>query len=48
MTAEKKTDQGSKPTGNGRKTWIPRTPVDVVLDQIKKQEHKVAEMQTSR
>lgn len=28
----------------GRKPWIKKTPVDVVLDQIGKQEEKVAEM----
>ena len=26
-------------------SWMPRSPIDVVLDQIKKQEKKVAEMQ---
>lgn len=45
MTAEKKTDQGQKSGENARKPWVPRSPVDVVLDQIKKQERKVAEMQ---
>ena len=46
MTAEKKTVEGTK-TGDVaiRKAWVPRSPVEVVLDQIKKQEHKVAEMQ---
>jgi hypothetical protein len=28
----------------GRKPWIKKTPVDVVLEQIHKQERKVAEM----
>ena len=28
-----------------RKAWVPRTPVDVVLDQIGKQEKRVAAMQ---
>lgn len=28
----------------GRKPWVKRTPVEVVLDQIHKQEQKVAEM----
>lgn len=47
MTAEKKTDQPAKMVDAGaRKTWVPRTPVDVVLDQIRKQEKKVAAMQT--
>jgi hypothetical protein len=29
---------------SGRKPWIKRTPVEVVLEQIGKQERKVAEM----
>ena len=41
MTAEKKT----QPTASGRKPWTPRSPVDVVLDQIDKQERKVVELQ---
>jgi hypothetical protein len=48
MTAEKKTDapKSSVPaTEGGRKPWIPKTPVEVVLEQIGKQEKKVAEMQ---
>ena len=28
-----------------RKAWIPKSPVDVVLDQIKKQEDRVARLQ---
>ena len=28
----------------GRKPWVKRTPVEVVLEQIQKQEEKVAEM----
>ena len=28
----------------GRKAWIKKTPVEVVLEQITKQEEKVAEM----
>jgi hypothetical protein len=28
-------------TGSSRKAWIKKTPVDVVLDQIKKQEERV-------
>jgi hypothetical protein len=31
-------------TSTGRKPWIKKTPVEVVLDQIRKQEDKVAEM----
>jgi hypothetical protein len=32
-------------TGN-RKPWIKKSPVDVVLEQITKQEEKVSEMRT--
>ncbi len=49
MIPEKKTDQAPKSsasaTAGGRKPWTPRSPVDVVLDQIGKQEKKVAELQ---
>jgi len=49
MTPEKKADQTPKSSAReapgGRKPWTPRTPVDVVLDQIGKQEKKVAELQ---
>lgn len=49
MTPEKKTDQAPKPTAaaaeGGRKPWTPKTPVEVVLEQIGKQEKKVAELQ---
>lgn len=49
MTPEKKTDQSQKPpaaaTEGGRKAWTPRTPVEVVLEQIGKQEKKVADLQ---
>lgn len=31
-------------TSTGRKPWIKKTPVEVVLEQIHKQEQKVAEM----
>jgi hypothetical protein len=31
-------------TSTGRKPWIKKTPVEVVLEQIDKQEQKVAEM----
>jgi hypothetical protein len=31
---------------SGRKAWIKKTPVDVVLEQIGKQEEKVADMRT--
>lgn len=29
---------------NGRKPWVKKTPVEIVLEQIGKQEEKVAEM----
>ncbi len=29
----------------GRKSWTPKTPIDVVLEQITKQEKKVAGLQ---
>lgn len=49
MTPEKKTDQTSKsaaPTTEGtRRAWTPKSPVEVVLEQISKQERKVAELQ---
>jgi len=32
---------------SGRKPWIKKTPVDVVLDQIGKQEKKVADMRSA-
>jgi len=34
------------PSSGGRKPWVKKTPVEVVLDQIKKQEEKVGEMRT--
>jgi hypothetical protein len=55
MTADKKQPTGtqtstatkqpttSEPTT--RKAWVPKTPVDVVLEQIGKQEKRVAAMQ---
>ena len=49
MTPEKKTDQAPKTTATttegGRKPWTPKTPVEVVLEQIGKQEKKVADLQ---
>jgi hypothetical protein len=32
------------PQAKSRKPWVKKTPVDVVLEQIGKQEEKVAEM----
>jgi hypothetical protein len=50
MTADKKTESGTKApaTASGpgtRKAWVPRSTVEVVLDQIGKQEKRVAELQ---
>jgi hypothetical protein len=52
MTPEKKPEPGTKPgsaappaSSGGRKPWTPKSPVEVVLDQIRKQEKKVAELQ---
>jgi len=43
MTADKK--QPTAPEPATRKAWIPKSPVDVVLEQITKQEKKVADLQ---
>jgi hypothetical protein len=46
MTQEKKSDALPKvPAAPGRKAWTPRSPVEVMLDQIGKQEKRVAELQ---
>jgi hypothetical protein len=50
MTPEKKADPGPKtatstPVSSNRKTWMPKSPVEVILDQIGKQEKKVSELQ---
>ena len=53
MTPERKTaDTGPKAPSqpstaevSTRKAWKPKSPVDVVLDQIHKQEKKVADLQ---
>ena len=52
MTAERKQDvtpPGKPPTSTaqtkeGRKPWVKKTPVEVVLEQIAKQEEKVSDM----
>ena len=41
MTAQK---AAPAPESSGRKPWVKKTPVDVVLEQIGKQESKVADM----
>lgn len=45
MTADKKTDQSTKAGDATRKAWVPRSPIEVVIDQITKVEKRVAEMQ---
>jgi len=48
MTADKKTEPGAKAPATAastRKAWTPRSPVEVVLEQIGKQEKRVAELQ---
>jgi len=32
---------------NGRKPWVKKTPVEVFLEQIKRQEERVAQMRTA-
>jgi hypothetical protein len=50
MTPEKKTDLAPKPsvaaTQGGRKAWTPKSPIEVVLEQIAKQEKRVGDLQT--
>lgn len=45
--AQTQTHTGSTPaaTTTTRKAWIPKSPVDVILDQIKKQEDRVSRLQ---
>jgi hypothetical protein len=49
MTTQKavpaKAAVSAQPTTSGRKAWIKKTPVEIVLDQIGKQEERVAGMQ---
>ncbi|MGD0292299.1 MAG: hypothetical protein ABSB30_00430 [Terracidiphilus sp.] len=42
MSAQNATSSAASDTG--RKAWIKKTPVEIVLEQIGKQEAKVAEM----
>ncbi len=44
MTADKK-QPATPPEAATRKAWVPKTPVDVVLEQIGKQEKRVAALQ---
>ena len=45
--AKKEPDQKPEPaaTANARKAWTPKSPIDVMLDQIKKQEERVSRLQ---
>ena len=43
MTPQKAASTAATPA-TGRRAWIKKTPVEVVLEQIDKQEQKVAEM----
>lgn len=52
MSADKKTLPGqpaqtvqSGAATGARKAWVPKSPIDVMLDQIKKQEEKVSRLQ---
>lgn len=38
-------EPGASPETATRKAWVPKTPVDVVLEQIGKQEKRVATLQ---
>jgi len=37
--------ESQAPATSSRKAWIPKSPVDVILDQIKKQEDRVSRLQ---
>jgi hypothetical protein len=45
-TPSTSTPSASAASSGGRKPWIKKGPVEVVLEQIGKQEQKVAEMRT--
>ncbi|MCU1284091.1 MAG: hypothetical protein JWO13_441 [Acidobacteriales bacterium] len=55
MTAEKKSDQATAARsqtqtaapGTARKPWIKKSTADVVLEQIRKQEQKIADMEAA-
>jgi hypothetical protein len=44
MTAQKTAAPAAAATATGRRAWVKKTPVEVVLEQIGKQEEKVAGM----
>ena len=43
MTPQK-TAPNPEPAATGRRAWIKKTPVEIVLEQIGKQEERVAEL----
>jgi hypothetical protein len=43
-TASENTPTAQAATTSTRRPWIKKTPVEVVLDQIRKQEEKVSEL----
>ena len=43
MTAQKKS-QADATSDSKRKPWIKKTPVEIILEQVAKQEEKVAEL----
>ena len=50
MSADKKNTPAQAPTTTAsapatRKAWIPKSPIDVMLDQIKRQEDRVSKLQ---
>jgi hypothetical protein len=44
MTAQKTAAPAAQATATNRRAWVKKTPVEVVLEQIGKQEEKVAGM----
>ena len=50
MNPERKIDQAPKSstpaTEGGRKNWTPKSAVEVILDQVSKQEKRVTALQT--
>jgi hypothetical protein len=50
MTAQKKGEAGGAQgggtgeSGTKRKTWVKKTPVEIILEQVAKQEEKVVEL----
>jgi len=46
MTADKKSGgQKDTATASARKPWVKKSPVEIFLDQIAKQENRVAELE---